>query len=259
MGFFRGPERVTALTKASSTQVTLAAGFQLSIGGQQYSSSQSRTLSIGTVGVGGLDATAVVNRIYYVYAVVSGGTVALIASLNSSGPLGFTGYRFLGGFNITNAGTVGGILMDQNGKINPITIQYARSPSFNWAVTVALVDYEALIKDDFGLVTTGANWRMIAPFKMQAECSMKLTAADSGTGFAAAFSGFLFKNGGGYREDLLYFPSGSAYPSARIASSVALDIGETASFCTVQSSGPLRVSFASRVDLNYCSMLLTQA
>jgi microcystin-dependent protein len=101
--------------KASSTSVTLAAtnagsGTLITIGGQQYSVSSTLTLNTGTVGANGLDAgTLAVNSKYYVYAVLSAGSPALVASLNapSTGPTGFAPYTGVGIFKtLATAATI---------------------------------------------------------------------------------------------------------------------------------------------------------
>ena len=97
MGSIRTIENIARLTKASGTSVTLGAS-RVNIGAQQFPTTATLTLNTGTVGVGGLDAAIVASSVYYVYAVISGGVPALIGSLNTALPSGYTQARKVGAF-----------------------------------------------------------------------------------------------------------------------------------------------------------------
>jgi hypothetical protein len=93
----RLPESIGILTKASSTTVSLTQSV-LHIGGFQHRTSQSMSLSVSVVGAGGLDASVVAQKLYYVYAVETGGNASLIASRNSNLPSGYAQAKLVGHF-----------------------------------------------------------------------------------------------------------------------------------------------------------------
>ena len=97
MASIRQPESIGAITRASATTASLAAS-RINIGGQQYVTTTALALNTATVGVGGVDATLVASKVYYVYAVLSSGSLALIASQASTLPSGFTQARVVGYF-----------------------------------------------------------------------------------------------------------------------------------------------------------------
>ena len=114
MSQFFGSENIPNIVKASTTSVTLAATnggspTLIKVGGQGYSASATLTLSTAVSGAGGIDTGSIAaNSTYYVYAVLSGGNLSLIASLAtpSTGPSGFTSaYRAIGLFSTLAAST----------------------------------------------------------------------------------------------------------------------------------------------------------
>jgi hypothetical protein len=114
MGQFFGSENIPNIVKASTTSITLAATNGgsptfIKVAGQGYSPSATLTLSTATSGAGGIDTGSIAaNSTYYVYAILSGGNLSLIASLAtpSTGPSGFTSaYRAIGLFSTLAAST----------------------------------------------------------------------------------------------------------------------------------------------------------
>jgi len=97
MGSIRTVENIAKLAKTSVTTLSLPAS-RVNIGAAQYIT-PALTLNTATVGIGGVDATITAGGLYYVYAVLSGNVVYLIASPNSSLPSGFTQARKVGSFN----------------------------------------------------------------------------------------------------------------------------------------------------------------
>lgn len=97
MASIRQTELIGSLTRTSVTTASLAAS-RINIGAQQYVTISALTLNTSTTGAGGLDATLVASKVYYVYAVVTNGAVALIGSQASTLPAGFTQARVVGYF-----------------------------------------------------------------------------------------------------------------------------------------------------------------
>lgn len=101
---FLANQNIGLLARVSGTQLSMAATYQgqpvrIAVGGQMYSASAPLALNTGTVGFGGLDAgVLVLNTLYYVYAVQSGGALGLVASINSLLPAGFTSAKQVGRF-----------------------------------------------------------------------------------------------------------------------------------------------------------------
>ena len=100
MGSIRTVEQIAKLVKTSVTTLSLPAS-RVNIGAAQYVTA-ALTLNTAVTGVGGVDVAISAGQLYYLYAVVSSGTVYLIAFLNSSLPSPFTQARAVGGFT-TNA------------------------------------------------------------------------------------------------------------------------------------------------------------
>jgi hypothetical protein len=71
---------------------------RISVGALQYTNTTPLTLHTTIIGAGGVDATAQATSLYYIYAVISNGALALIGSTNSVLPSGFTQGKIIGGF-----------------------------------------------------------------------------------------------------------------------------------------------------------------
>lgn len=93
----RTAESIAKLTKTSGTTLSLAAS-RINVGALQYVTG-ALTLNTGTSGLGGMVDALAASTLYYVYAVVSSGTVYLVASTNSSLPTGYTQCRQVGVFS----------------------------------------------------------------------------------------------------------------------------------------------------------------
>lgn len=119
MGQILQKDQIGKLAKISSTQVSLPSSV-ITIGGQQYSSS-AIVLNGASVGVNGLDAGALgQTQIWYVHAILSGGSLALVASLSKTAPTGYSVFAWTGWVFTT----------DQSGVIT-IT---SKSTTWNWQV-----------------------------------------------------------------------------------------------------------------------------
>lgn len=104
MASIRRPDSINTPIRASVTTVTMAASSRISVGGQQYVNASLITLNAGTTGVNALDTGALgINKLYYIHAVVSGGALALVASLSKTAPTGFTLFTWTGFCFFTNA------------------------------------------------------------------------------------------------------------------------------------------------------------
>ena len=97
MPSIRLAENIASLTKASTTTTTLPAS-RFNIGASQYVPTSSLTLNTAVTGAGGLDATIVASKIYFVYAVLLNSAPALIASQSNLSPTGFTQFKLVGYF-----------------------------------------------------------------------------------------------------------------------------------------------------------------
>jgi len=110
MGQVFGIDRSGTLSVASTTSVTLAldtygGDIRGTIGGQQYRSLTAITVNAATTGANALDTGALTtNKIYYVHYVLSGGNLALVASLSKTSPTGFSLSKFTG-FGFTTDGS----------------------------------------------------------------------------------------------------------------------------------------------------------
>lgn len=164
----------------SSGTLSLAAS-KITIGGQQYITTAATTRLIST------DVTLVANTRYQVYAVISGGVVALRVSANenSVGPAGFTAWCLAGSF-ITGAAAAFGTFVNITGRpeynIKAIYQAVSTSVSAN-----TIINFATLVKDTNGSVTTGASWKFTAPVTAYYSLSSTITAASSGTGGAASY------------------------------------------------------------------------
>ena len=101
----RTAEQISKLTKASATTLTYPAS-RTNVGPYQYVNASPITLSTGTVGFNGVDATLQNSTLYYVYAVVQSGNLGMCASTSSTGPAGFSQSRMVGSFNTDSSGNI---------------------------------------------------------------------------------------------------------------------------------------------------------
>jgi hypothetical protein len=101
------PYKAEIYTNSPTTLVMPPA--TVNVGGQQFTSALSLSLSVATTGIGGLDAGPVaINSFYYVYGVLLGTTPGLVASLSppSVGPAGFLVYGRVGNFITDGSGNI---------------------------------------------------------------------------------------------------------------------------------------------------------
>jgi hypothetical protein len=101
MPSIRGTDtQVTLISITSSTAIQISASvsspFLATIGGQQYRRTTPLTLDISVSGAGGIDTGAVGANTYFIFLTVNLGGLALVASLSSSAPTGFSASRLIG-------------------------------------------------------------------------------------------------------------------------------------------------------------------
>lgn len=100
-----GVDKIGKLTKLSSTTLSLASST-LTVGGLQYDTS-GLSLDTSVSGAGGIDTGSVAaNTLYYVYAVISSGSLALVASTSKSTPMGFSKSRKVGILGIDGSSNI---------------------------------------------------------------------------------------------------------------------------------------------------------
>lgn len=120
MPSIRLPESIGALTKTSSTTVSLAAS-RVNVGGLQFVFANPISLSSAAVGVGGFDATIQAWKKYNVFVVRdSVGLPGLIASLNESLPTGFSAARWVGYLDTGASAQINGASTTQEGTVGQI-------------------------------------------------------------------------------------------------------------------------------------------
>lgn len=94
---FFGKTIIKKLNRLSATTAQLPAGSNIRIGGQGAILDSALNLDVTGTGLGGLDSGSIAaNSLYYVYVVISGSTLSLVASLSASAPTGFLIYRKIG-------------------------------------------------------------------------------------------------------------------------------------------------------------------
>jgi len=94
------PDKIEELSIASTTSISFPSSI-VTIGGQQYRNSSTLTCDLSTTGANGLDTGSLASdSTYFVYAVVSSGSMAIVASLNpdTTGPTGFSVWKLIGAF-----------------------------------------------------------------------------------------------------------------------------------------------------------------
>lgn len=90
-----GNLEITGNSTISLNAAASVGELRVTLGGQQYTSSSALAADISGNGVGGLDTgSAAANTLYYVYAILDSGSLALVvsAAAPSVGPTGFTNY-----------------------------------------------------------------------------------------------------------------------------------------------------------------------
>lgn len=97
IGQFFGEEILKSLIKTGATTLQLTAGSRFRIGGLGARLDSALNLDFSGNGLGGLDTGSIAaSTLYYIYAVTSGTTVGLVASLNANGPTGFLIFKEIG-------------------------------------------------------------------------------------------------------------------------------------------------------------------
>ena len=150
----RTAEQISKLTKASATTLTYPAS-RTNVGPYQYVNASPITLSTGTVGFNGVDATLQNSTLYYVYAVVQSGNLGMCASTSSTGPAGFSQSRMLGLFLTDAVGAMYSVLNTDRaiGSYTKSTKQiditsYVTSDFTNWVCNSA---YAQFFTDSLGV------------------------------------------------------------------------------------------------------------
>jgi hypothetical protein len=96
MGTILRNENISELSLDSTTVISLPSSV-ITIGGQQFSNSSSISMDITTSGTGGLDTGSVAaDTVYFIHAVVSSGTMFLVASTSETSPTGFSQFKRIG-------------------------------------------------------------------------------------------------------------------------------------------------------------------
>lgn len=99
IGRFYGSEILPNLTKTGSLTLQ-ASSMNVQVKGLGVRTTGFLNLNMAVNGLNGLDTGAVaINNYYYVYVVISGVSVGLVASLSSSAPVGFLIYKKVGALN----------------------------------------------------------------------------------------------------------------------------------------------------------------
>ena len=97
-------DSVGLMTVTGSNTINIAQSI-ITVGGQQYSSSGNTTLNLASNGVNGLDTGSLGSvQIYYIHAIVSGTSLAFVASLSKTAPTGFSNFAWTGWIFTTNEG-----------------------------------------------------------------------------------------------------------------------------------------------------------
>ena len=107
MGQVLGKDNIQTVTISDTTELTLPAS-RITLGGQQYRNTADIIVDLTTTGANGLDTGSLAaDTLYHLYAVLSAGSLALVASTNSTTPTGFTLFKkiakfrtFLGGATV---------------------------------------------------------------------------------------------------------------------------------------------------------------
>jgi hypothetical protein len=97
IGQFFGQEILKKLLRTGNTSVQLQAGSRFRVGGLGVKLDNVLSLNLSANGIGGLDTGSILpDTLYYIYAVASGTTVGLVASLSANSPSGFLVYKEIG-------------------------------------------------------------------------------------------------------------------------------------------------------------------
>lgn len=112
-------DSIGSVDKVSVTSIQLTAS-RITIGGQQYTNTAAIIANLASVGFNGLDMGALtLNTLYYVYAVINGGALGIVASTNSSAPTGFAQSKLVGRFNTNGSSQVDAVYraVSDDGKV----------------------------------------------------------------------------------------------------------------------------------------------
>lgn len=108
-----GSDKTTKFEKTSNTLATLPSGSVLTIGGERKVLTSPLTVDTAITGLGGIESAIASNSFYFVYAVLNGGAVSLIGSLNETKPTSYDAFIKIGALSTDGSSN---ILDAQRGK-----------------------------------------------------------------------------------------------------------------------------------------------
>lgn len=135
----RWSEDVFKLVKVSATQVKLASGSAVTIGGQQAHLAADIFLT----------PSLTANAIYMIYAVRSGGVVSLVASTNANsvGPVGYTAWKLVGALLTNNSSQIGSLLdLNTGSTLEP----FENDAAFTMAANFGTLAYYNIYQEKIG-------------------------------------------------------------------------------------------------------------
>ena len=115
-----GQDKLNNLQKDSATTLSLPGDNILTIMSDQRLF-QNKSVNFGINGLGGLDVGAIAaDTIYYIYAVLTSGSLGLVASVNPLGPSGFLVYKELGKLKTDSTPEIDELIMKGNSEFTRI-------------------------------------------------------------------------------------------------------------------------------------------
>ena len=238
-----GADSVGTVTRNSGTQVQLAASSKITIGGQQYTNSAILFINTGGTGAGGLDTgTLGTNQTWYIHAVLSGGVMALVASLSKTAPTGFATFTWTGWAFVTGTGsTILFVSSDLTNQKIVITYNaYTNSGAVNTSVGDTIL-WSTVEEDIYALMVSGL---VTVPLTGLWEVRCNVPTAEAAT--TAAQVGRVFKNGSIVRSDTVHAPATSGRSIDTHAAFLGhLNAGDTINVNAVSPFGNLTYSASS--------------
>lgn len=147
---FFGQEYFKGVTGVGTT-FSLLSGSRFKLAGKGAFLSSNLNCNLASSGLNGLDVGSIQNyKEYYIYAVISGGTLGLVASLSNNSPSGFSVYRKVGVAITGASGTIvasfkyGDKIGNMNTRFGPTNSTAYNTTYATIALNVLLGDYEKM-------------------------------------------------------------------------------------------------------------------
>ena len=181
MQVFANKENIGTISKTGNTTVQLSPSV-ITLGAKQYNTG-TLNCDLSTSGAEGLDTGSIVSwTAYYIYAILDGTEVKLIASLSNSQPLGFTLYKLVGGIFTNSSSQIEEVgALDSNNQLKPTIAGITEHWLGQFTVSTSISTVSTLHSTINKLITTPASIGGDLEFTALRDCTLSFDSTHTDT------------------------------------------------------------------------------